>query len=352
MGLDAHDPAAIALLKEITESYKRVNLGPPPWSHEVLTKAYHRSFSATRIAIQKHPGYTNHRDLEGMAASMKEVRGTGEELFAAFQCFWSAAEQDSFWWPARQSQFDDALDLVQRRLFAAATAATAFIHHCAVSAKHIIEPNLTCPRNIIDGIQETKEHCIVDALRNISSHVRTVPVNWEARLTNPGQEILFFLPSDELLRKDNWSRGHRKSIKDILASYPQGVDVETVFRSYLPQIEQVHADFCSKYAAAAEPSLSEYRGYAKFLDQLGSRNTWRLLLEIAKKSGADPYKHLERHLNSEQLSEVIALPMRSKAQVDRIIEFIDRHGTCDDPLRKEVYALFNVNGMVEPSRGV
>jgi hypothetical protein len=54
----------------------------------------------------------------------------------------------------------------------------------------------------------------------------------------------------------------------------------------------------------------------------------------------NPYEYLNRYLNAEQLRAVHALPAKSKEQVDKIIEFIDTDGACDDELRQRAYELF------------
>ena len=67
-----------------------------------------------------------------------------------------------------------------------------------------------------------------------------------------------------------------------------------------------------------------------------------MLKQKVMEQGVDPYDHLGAHLTPEELAEVLAMPLRSKEQIDRIMEIVDEFGLTDDDLRQLAYAAFGI----------
>lgn len=56
----------------------------------------------------------------------------------------------------------------------------------------------------------------------------------------------------------------------------------------------------------------------------------------------NPYDHLNRYFDKEELNEVFTLPRNSKEQVNKIIEIFDKDAAVDAELRGMVYRAFGV----------
>ncbi len=54
----------------------------------------------------------------------------------------------------------------------------------------------------------------------------------------------------------------------------------------------------------------------------------------------NPFDYLDRYLTADELKEVCRLPKGSEVQVDKVIDFMDSEGACDDDLRNLAYQLF------------
>lgn len=76
--------------------------------------------------------------------------------------------------------------------------------------------------------------------------------------------------------------------------------------------------------------------------QVQARAVWWLILTQVVKSETDPYAHLGSLLSAEEHADVLALPYRSREQVDQIIRVVDENVACNDELRALAYRLFGI----------
>ena len=76
--------------------------------------------------------------------------------------------------------------------------------------------------------------------------------------------------------------------------------------------------------------------------EFAARVSWKAILGnwVRWDQPPNPYNYLDRYLNTEQLTEVYQLLKGSDTQVDKVIEFMDPDGACDDELRDLAYQLF------------
>jgi hypothetical protein len=84
-------------LAKILSQMNNIAIGPPPWSDEVLTKAYFRNFTRSRELMRAHPGYLFHRDLEDLARGVELLHDAIDSLKTACHSFRTDAVTDAFW---------------------------------------------------------------------------------------------------------------------------------------------------------------------------------------------------------------------------------------------------------------
>jgi hypothetical protein len=213
----------------------------------------------------------------------------------------------------------------------------ALVEHSRRTVKNITIPGYK--KRVAERFANNEEHRFIQALRDYVVHRRMVEANWLVSWSAEGRNCQFLLNQDELLSWDKWDALSGAFIK----RHPKGIDVEGLFKNYRDRVESFHGWFREALCAAAEPDLSEYRRYQQMLDRFSAKAEYRVLLEqVVIPKGLDPYDYLDRFLTEDEMDEVLRLRLRSRRQVDRIIEIVDEYGACDAELRKTVYKVFGV----------
>jgi hypothetical protein len=225
---------------------------------------------------------------------------------------------------------------IQRGLFAATTSALSLVDHSRRIRKKVGSISEEYDERVRE-IFEENEHRFIQDLRNYICHFRILKANWQRTYSVSGRQTQFLLQQEDLLKWNEWDKQARNFIK----RYPKGIDVEGLFNRYRIHILEFHKWFCSKITQVSEPYLSEYRGYEKSLKGFGAMAWWKILLMHIINNQIDPFKRLHCYLKESELAEVLTLPMKSRAQIDRIIEILDEDKFCDDELRAMVYRAFN-----------
>ena len=324
----------IKLIKETS----KIDLGSPPWPEEALSRAYFRNFTQTRAVIKVHPGHVFHRDLEDLKNSLEFLLDTVATLESACQDFRNDAVVHSFWYRVNANNFDRRVQMIRKALFTAAAAAMAMVENYRAVVGHV-KPH-DYDRLLEEQLRSWPPHRFIQSLRGYLSHRRLLDAHWKVKwaVGSTSQETRFYLRQEDLELYKEWNVEAREYMKQN----PDGIDPETLFRAYIPRVDAFYRWFSEAFVRAADPALTEYRGYANILDRLGSRSEWGVIIQAAIQGGIDPYQYLDRHLTPQELADVYQFPNHSADQVNRIIAILDTHRACDDTLRAKVFALFEV----------
>lgn len=311
------------------------SLGPLPWSEEILRKAYFHSFSKAEKAIEEHPGFAVCRELRALQLSLEIFLDSVSDLLQSIDAFRVDAQSPEFWTRPARSRFRGRELAVRRGVFAAATSAMDLVHHSGSSRKktEIAEEEYT--RQVRETI-DVHQHGFVQRLRNYITHFRMIEVPWQMTSSASGKQTQFLLRRNVLLQWHGWNRQD----KAFIGRYPDGIDVEELFTTYRTCVERFQAWFQGEVARVSEPHLSEYREYERILKRFGSRASWNMVLHLVEVRRLDPFAYLDRYLKKTELDGVLALPRKSRVQIDRIIEILDEDGACDAELRGRVYGCF------------
>jgi hypothetical protein len=315
------------------EMISTYTLGPLPWSEEVLRQAYFRNFIHAQKAIQEHPGFVAHDALCALQLSLDIFLDAVSELFQSTQAFRIDAQSPEFWTRPAQSRFHRRELAVRRGVFTAATSALALVD----ASRRIRKKIMVVDYDVKRSAMFSEEHVFIQKLRNYVSHYRMIEPAWQRSFSATERRTQFLLRPNILLQWDGWEKA-----RAFINRYPDGIDVEELFKEYQTCVERFYAWFRKDVARVSEPQLSEYRGYEKMLKRFGTRALWNLLLEQVTTGHLDPFPYLDRYLTRTELDEVLSLPTRSRIQVDRIIEILDEYGACDEELRKKAYRAFGV----------
>lgn len=317
---------------KVTPNY---TLGPLPWSEEILQQAYFQNFTDAQKALQEHPGFTAHRDLCALRQSLDIFFDSTSELFRSIDIFRKEAQSSGFWTRPAQDRFKERELSVRRSMFAAATSALALVDH----SRRVKGKSAITNERYLSKLDETFDECenrFVQSLRVCVSHIRMIEADWQVNYSTPRKQTLFLLRRDVLLQWDGWDKQARAFINRHL----NGIDVEKLFNNYRTRVKKFHEWFHTEVARVSEPQLSEYQEYERMLKRLGIRALWNFILDQVVKGRLDLFTYLDRYLTKTELDEVLALPRKSKVQIDRIIEILDEYGACDKDLRDKIYKAF------------
>lgn len=312
-------------------------LGPLPWSEELLRKAYFSSFTSARKAIEEHPGFTAHQALCSLGLSLDIFLDSVSELLKSIETFRKEAQSREFWNRPARNRFKSRELAIRRDMVAAATNAMALVDHSRRMQK---KSSLADYKKKLDEVFDAEEHRFVQSLRICVGHIRMIEADWQVSHSVTERRTQFLLRQGTLLQWDGWD----KEAKTFIDRHPDGIDIEELFKSYRDRVERFHVWFHNEVAQVSEPELSEYRKYERVLARFGLKAQWNLILEQVIISGRlDPFTYLDQYLAQAELDEVLALPMRSRVQVDRIIKILDEYEACDEELRGKVYRAFKVD---------
>lgn len=312
-------------------------LGPLPWSEGLLRKAFFRDFINTEKAIREHPGFPAHSKLLALQQSLNIFLDAVSEFFSSIKAFQIDAESPLFWTRPFSETFNKRELAIRRGVFAAATTAMALVDHSR-RVKNTFSAVREEYDNQIGKVFDEHEHRFVQCLRDCVCHIRMIESDWQTTYSASGKNTQFLLRRVTLLGWNGWN-AHARTFID---RNPDGIDIERLFTVYRQRVQQFQEWFQIEVAKASEPELSEYREYEKTLKRFGVRATWNLILDQFVIGRLDPFLYLNKYLTKAELKDVMALPMKSIGQVDRIIQILDDYGACDDELRRKVYRAFGI----------
>jgi hypothetical protein len=196
---------------------------------------------------------------------------------------------------------------------------------------------------IMSTFSNSPRHRFVQELRNDLIHVALHQPGWRfATEPDLAWTTRLMLRPKQLRRSQEW----HSLARQFLQQNPEGVDLGSLIAAYRTEVDQFQNWFQDALIMSAGDLINDYVRCNRFLRAIGARCWWQLLLQqFVIGAGRNPFDHLDRYLTPSELKEINALPSRSKRQVNRIIEFVDEDGVCDEELRSLAYKAF---GAEEP----
>lgn len=147
-------------------------------------------------------------------------------------------------------------------------------------------------------------------------------------------------------REDLLADGELNSVaREYLGRLGTTCDVTVLLQGYSEKVDQFYAWLLAEVESHLPLEVEDYRACHKAVSRHHGRLSYEVMIGLWTQAGADPYRHLPKHLTTEQLEHLKTFAQRSPQQVDYIIACMDKDGICDAHLRAIVYKFFNVSSV-------
>lgn len=314
-----------------------VDLGLPPWTDDALERAVFLDSGAVQRALASHPGREIHDRLESLASVLRLFQKTAEELLVTIGRFHTEAHENYLLHRSRRNDLQHIEEEIQENLYVFAAYAMTLVDQSRTLSEKVHVPGY-CDR-VTTGFSESPRHRFIQELRVDMIHVTLHEPSWQVTWGRDKERTTsFLLQASQLTRLE----AYHSLAKKYVDEHPNGIDVGRMVSEYTAEVCELHTWFREAVEAEAQPILLDFRRSQRTVRAVSSRCWWRLiLLQVVIQGKRDPYAYLDQYLTPEELREVLSLPHRSKAQVDRIVELVDGDGACNDELREIVYRAFN-----------
>lgn len=311
----------------------KLEIATAPVGPKLLSELSSLGLDAPEV-LRHHPGEKVSRKLDSLWQMLLIFEQAHRDLAEKLNAFEVFSRTDEMHLPSGKAQLAAIEIAVNKELMSFSAAAGALVQFCR-RLKDDELPNITEARA---AHFDAQEHEFVMALRNGIVHQELPNVSWQIDYGGPQHRTTDFVISSVSLSQ----LGLHSTARAYASRHSAGVRVKQLVDSYAQRVRAFYEWF-KKACDAAEPAtLKDYRRVVRACKAQSLRTGYRFLVSQFLARKVDPYEHLEKHLLPHQVEAALRLPMRSKQQVDFIIEAVDQHGACDDELRSMVYRLFCV----------
>jgi hypothetical protein len=275
-------------------------------------------------ALRTHPGYLAQRKIESVRTMLELFRRALSDLAAAVADFPEVGEPNDRIY--REELEKDVSVRVNKELFAVLGAAQTLVDYSR-RLKDLIGTDLYDAKR--KDTFPPGEHELVVGLRNSVLHQVHSQANWQRRWHAGTKTTHFVIQREDLLAEGKLTRAAREHLPRLGPT----CDVTDLLRGYSERVDRFYAWLLPEVESHLPLEVSDYRACRKAVKRQHGRISYAAVISLWTQGGVDPYDHLPKHLTSEQLKEMGALPHRSPQQIDYIISCLDRDEVCDDHLR-------------------
>lgn len=307
----------------------------PPWTASQVIESSFRDSIRTRAAINGLPGALVANAQEEVQFSLSIFLDSVDDLLDSINAFKGKVDRPGFWDRTKRQEFRQLETRMQRGIFSSSMSAMALVDHTRRFSEKFPVDEYENRKNQI--FSNDPEHRFVHSMRRYVTHVKMTKGNWHIKSGREGKSVFFILSRDDLLQWKDWSAPARAYIE----AHRDGVNVEELYDSYSRKVKLFHEWLSSEIWEKHHSELQKYFSTIRVYRAVGSRCSWNLLIrQVFQPKKINPYMYLGRYLEQNELEEVLAMPYRSTAQVDRIIEIVDDSGACDEELREHIHQFF------------
>lgn len=314
------------------------SLGPLPWSDEVLVAAAWKDFCQAQDWVDEHPGCDFNERLNSLQAVLRIFNRAADSISAELARFHVEANGGHLFRRNRKTELDAFEERFRELLYVFASSAMTLVDQSRVLGKKAEVPGYD--NHVADTFSLDPQHRFIQELRVDVIHVALHRPGW--RLTSgSGEERTskFMLWPKQLKRADKYNAQARQYLQE----HSDGIDFGHLVAEYTRRVQEFHAWLHKAVELAVGPTIADYRRCAGRIKAVSSRSFWNIILKQVLISGKrDPYSYLDQFLTQNEHEEVMSLPLRTRQQVDRIIDLVDEYGACDEELRKTVYEAFGI----------
>jgi hypothetical protein len=321
--------------------------GPAPLSQALRDALLQLLSVDVRAIMVEHPGFALFEKRASYRTSRTILDTSVSDLLAAIDAFSARAlaeQSDLFSNPYSEGELKVFEQRIQKELFTAANGAASLVDHSRVIRDTLALTDY--PQHLRRGFGADGLHEFVIALRVLLHHVHVVEAGWHLHYDFDAQtkQATFVIDKEVLLRV---IAQHDLSKKALLLKFVEQqaeyLDIRILFAEYQKRVDLFHDWLVEQLQADARVALHDYDYIMQEKENRDTRQWWSAMLGNWLrnwKKPPNPHSHLPKYLTPDQLARVYALPRNSKAQVDLVIEFIDKGHAIDDQLRILAYELF------------
>jgi hypothetical protein len=285
--------------------------------------------------IRAHPYWREHKVRIGLAALVSAAQDA--------QLDFVQAEVALSEYARRKEKYDAHVshtvrNPAQKEMLAFTGAVVGFvdtIHKQLMPIRHDIRGPL---RAALNEFRKPAAYDFIDRLRNNLLHGEVTVPNTVVTTSANGTHGTIQFDTEELLAFGTWT----PVAKQFMAAFPERMPIASVMaectRALASCSEQV------KSILRQNPTDAEIDYHA--IEDDGRRwagGQWmKVVLHPHAKKGTDPYPHLHRWFDADELREIMRRPRHSAEQVELMIALKSPDVACGGELRALLYKLFNV----------
>lgn len=304
-----------------------------PWSFENIRDSYFSDFTKTKEAIDSTEGGRLWKRLDEVDQCRNIFTSCANDVLESISVFAHATTKDGFWSNINRPEMERLSFSIRKNVFSTSSSAMALVDHARRFEKNYP----------ITGASEKRQqiflpigiHEFVQGLRNYIVHVKISETNWEINhdFILDKTEVNFFFGVQDLNRYDRWNQG----AKEYINAHGDRINVYGVISSYLECVTNYYKWHSSTVIREYSSMLEVYFGYKKIQDQVRDNTSWNMIISHLT-AEVDLFQHLPKYLTPQQTEHLLSYPLKSREQIDRLIEIIDLNKACDDELREKIYA--------------
>ncbi|WP_156904584.1 hypothetical protein [Desulfovibrio aminophilus] len=308
----------------------------PPVSDEILKRIEWLGPTEIEDVLRSHPGHILDEAIKSIFIALDIFNRSWRDLCNAINEFNSFSCEKKFSHRENKNKILDIQSNVMKEIFCISSSALALI---AASQKFESKMFVKGYREKIESrFINNKEHIFIKELRNNLNHGCIKEAEWCISYREGEKATSFRFSTKELLYEGEFN----SLAKDYIKSCGEYIDVKLLFDSYVQSINSLYS-WLKGNINNTHGELADYKRCIAAHRTNSIRCFWQMLfVQQFIPSKIDPYKYLADYLSDTELAEVSALPHRSKLQVDRIIEIVDKYNACNDEIRLLVYQLFGL----------
>lgn len=312
------------------------SLGPLPWSDVTLVAAVWKNSSRAQEWVDEHPGRIFVARLESLKAVLRIFEGSAEQFSECLVRFHADAHGGHLFRRNRRSDLDAYEHQFQKLLYVFASSAMTLVDQARALSQKVPLPEYET--RVRETFATNPRHRFIQELRVDVIHVTLHRPRWQ--LTSGRDEestSKFMLWPKQLTRLPEYNAQARQFVDE----HPKGIDLGRLIVDYSADVREFHKWLRQISEGVVGGMMADYQRCTKQITAVSSRSFWNIIFQQVVVAGKrDPYTYLDQYLTEGELTEVNALPHRSRRQIDRIIEFVDEHEACDDELRQIIYKAF------------
>ena len=306
----------------------------PPVTAEVLDAIQWLGPTEQEDVLTHHPGHILDRKLNSLWSMLAVFQEAHIVLVEQVENLYAFSKTEAMHLPEGRAILDHIEVRLRKELVAFSAAAAALE---AFSRRVNSSFKVNNFREQIAITFDLQEHQFVKELRNVICHQEFPHVHWQISY-GPRAHADFILPTRSL---DAMGSFKAESL-EFLKRWPDGICLRSLADTYAERVACFYTWLRNQLGKESPAILHDYRGILRTCRANAVRCTFRVMWQQIQGKEIDPYKHLHRYLLPDDLKTALAMPARSREQVDFIIACADEYRACNDEIRQNIYQLFGV----------